>query len=306
MLLITENIIETHSAGSVVTIGNFDGVHIGHQKLIESCKELAQGKLDVAVVTFEPSPQHYFSSAEGPAKLSGKRQKTGLLEKTGVDLLWMMRFNQQLAEMSAAEFAEKVLSDALAVKFVVTGKDFRFGHRREGDVGLMRQLGKQLGFAVRTVEDLEFSESKVSSTLVRSALAEGKFDLAEAYLGRRYTSTGVVVEGKKLGRKLGYPTANMKPEAEPFPLSGVFAVRSRQIEDGRWMNGVASLGTRPAVDGQEFLIEVHFFDCSPDLYGKTMEVDYVEKIRDEECFDSMDALIVQMKKDELKARQILN
>ena len=149
------------------------------------------------------------------------------------------------------------------------------------------------------------SGSRVSSTLVRAALQQGKFDQAEKYLGRRYTTKGEVVEGRKLGRKLGYPTANMKPEAEPCPVAGVFAVRARQAESTRWLHGVASLGTRPVVGGQEFLIEVHLFDCSPDLYGEILEVDYVAKLRDEVHFESTEKLVEQMKIDEMKAREIL-
>jgi riboflavin kinase/FMN adenylyltransferase len=311
MLLITENTIKPLSNGSVVTIGNFDGVHLGHQKLIETCADLSHadldaGDLDVVVVTFDPTPRDYFSPSTAPVKLSSAKQKTELLEQSGVDLVWMMRFNQQLAEMSARNFAKNVINRALLAKHVVVGEDFRFGYQREGDVDLLNHLGDQFGFRALSVADLDVAGLKVSSTLVRRALAQGKFDRAEEYLGRRFTTKGKVIEGRKLGRKLGYPTANMKPEAEPCPIAGVFAVRARQLDSTQWLNGVASLGTRPAVGGQEFLIEVHLFDCSPDLYGQTLEVDYVAKIRDEENFNSTEGLIAGMNKDEKKAREILN
>ena len=305
MRVITENAVSSLSRSSVVTIGNFDGVHLGHKALIDCCVEHADRGQDVVVVTFEPLPQAYFAPLSAPARLGSTRQKLELLEQSGVDLVWMMRFNQELAQMRAGKFAQSVLSDALAATTVVVGEDFRFGQSRKGDLAMLKRLGNRLGYAVQTVADVAVGGQRVSSTVVREALAGGNFERARNFLGRRFTMQGEVIQGSQLGRKLGYPTANMKPEAEPSPLSGVFAVRTREVAQEGWLDAVANLGKRPAIGGTEFLVEVHIFDFSADLYGQRLEVDFVAKIRDEENFDSMDDLIVQMKKDEAHAREIL-
>jgi riboflavin kinase/FMN adenylyltransferase len=305
MRVITENTFSPLSGSSVVTIGNFDGIHLGHRALIECCIEQAGKGQEVVVVTFEPLPQADFAPMKAPTRLSSSRQKLELLEQSGVDLVWTMRFNQELAQMSASIFAESVLSKALAASMVVVGEDFRFGRSREGDLAMLRKLGAPLGFAVQTVADIEVDGERVSSTAVRAALKEGDIEAAEKFIGRRFMMQGEVIEGSKLGRELGYPTANMRLEAEPSPLSGVFAVRVRVASQGTWLNGVASLGKRPAVGGKEFLVEVHIFDFSADLYGRRLEVDFVAKIRDEENFESMSDLVAQIKKDECRAKEIL-
>ncbi len=305
MRVITENTIRSLCRSSVVTIGNFDGMHLGHKALVDRCIDLSEKISDVVVVTFEPLPQAFLIPTSAPARLSSSRQKLELLEKSGVDLVWMMRFNQELANMSAASFAKSVLADALAASTVVVGKDFRFGFSREGRLATLESLGGQLGFNVTTVADLEIGKTRVSSTTVRNLLANGGFERAQDFLGRRFTMQGEVIRGSQLGRKLGYPTANMKLEAEPSPLSGVFAVRARKTAETEYLDAIASLGTRPAIGGTEFLVEVHIFDYCGDLYGQQLEVDFVAKIRDEENFESMENLVAQMKKDESRARQIL-
>lgn len=305
MRIIRDNPGDAISASSVVTIGNFDGVHLGHRALIERCIEVAGKGSESAVVTFEPLPQAYFAPDRAPARLSSTAQKLELLEQTGIDLVWLMRFNRELAQMEAADFARRVLADTLSASLVVVGEDFRFGRGREGDLGLLTELGAELGYRVETVGDVELDGMKVSSTAIRDALERGDFSRAERLLGRRFTVQGVVIRGSRLGHELGYPTANMRPEAEPCPLAGVFAVRARQLPEGHWRNGVASLGVRPAVGGREFLVEVHLFDFDGDLYGKRLEVDFLEKIRDEQNFPSLDELATQMRRDEARAREIL-
>ncbi len=304
MKVITENTVGSLSRSSVVTVGNFDGVHLGHKALINRCISLSQMEDDVSVVTFEPLPQTYFSPTRALARLNGPGQKLGLLEQSGVDLVWMMRFNQELAEMSAESFAKTVFADTLAARTVVVGNDFRFGKEREGDLVMLKKLGSDLGFTVSAVADVEIDRIRVSSTVVREMLANGLFDLAQKFLGYRFVMRGEVIQGSHLGRTLGYPTANLKLEAEPSPLSGVFAVKTR-VGEGKWLDAIASLGTRPVVAGDEFLVEVHIFDFSGDLYGSRLEVDFISKIRDEENFDSMEQLVAQMKKDESTAREIL-
>lgn len=305
MRVFSDNSFRPLSASSVVTIGNFDGVHLGHRALIERCIREAEKDQEVAVVTFDPLPQAWFAPGRAPARLSSTTQKLDLLGQSGVDLVWMMRFNQELAQMKAETFARSVLAEALSASMVVVGNDFRFGHAREGDLDMLARLGKKFGFRVVTVADVETEGLKVSSTSIREALARGNFDLAERLLGRRFTVQGEVIRGSRLGHDLGYPTANMRPEAEPCPLAGVFAVHTRRLADDAWQDAVASLGVRPVVGGKEFLVEVHLFDFDGDLYGQRLEVDFLEKIRDEQNFPTVDDLVAQMKRDDKKAREIL-
>jgi len=305
MRVITENAIKPLSKSSVVTVGNFDGLHKGHQALIKRCKEHAREGQEVAVVCFEPLPQAFFRPEKPPARVCSVEQKIQLLEQSGVDLVWMMRFNQQLAQMPAETFAQSVFASALAASHVVIGNDFRFGYKRQGNLAALKQYGARLGFEVEAVADIRIDGERVSSTAIRKALAAGDMDRARDLLGRAFTMQGKVIRGLGLGRDLGYPTANMKLEAVPSPVAGVFAVQARIQGEGSWLNAVASLGRRPVVGGKEFLVEVHLFDFSADLYGLQLEVRFVEKIRAEEDFESMDDLIVQMKKDEARARDIL-
>lgn len=293
------------SSASVVTIGNFDGVHRGHQALLRRCVELAEDSLECAVVTFEPLPLAWFRPEQAPARLSSPRQKIAHFRNEGMDLAWMLRFNQALASLSAREFAQTVLADALCARHVVIGDDFRFGRNREGDLGQLQDFGQQMGFEVQVLPEVLAASGRISSSAVRRALGEGDFQNAKDLLGRPWCLSGTVLHGAKMGRQLGYPTANMKPAGRPCPVAGVFAVQARIGRSEVWRDGVASLGVRPAMGGGEFLVEVHLFDCELDLYGKRLEVMMIEKLRDEADFDSMDALVSQMRQDELQARQIL-
>ena len=289
---------------SIVTVGNFDGIHRGHKALIRRCVELAGDDHQVAVVTFEPLPQSWFDPQTAPARLSSVSQKLRMLDSSGVDLVWMMRFNQRLASMPAREFVQQLLVRGLSVKSVVIGEDFRFGKGREGDIPLMRQLGDDFGFETHIMAPVTIHGIRVSSTAIRQALADGDLGRAQALLGRQFAMHGRVIRGQGLGRKLGYPTANMKLAAGLSPLTGIFAVRAR-LENGAWMDGVANLGYRPVVDGADFLLEVHLFNFDDDLYGCRMETRFVEKIRDEADFSGLDELVAQMRRDEAKARVVL-
>ena len=289
---------------SAVAIGNFDGVHPGHRELLSWCRDSAGEQDSVVLLTFEPLPQAWFRPESAPARLTSTGQKVQQAEQLGVDLVWLMRFNQQLADMSASDFVHTVLVGDLGARVVVIGQDFRFGKGRQGDVAMLERLGAELGFETRVVPAVMRAGQRVSSTAIREALAAGDLELAGVLLGRAFRMEGVVIHGAKLGRKLGYPTANIRLEAEPCPLQGVFAVRAR-VAGGEWRDSVVSLGRRPAVGGGEFLLEVHLFDFDGDLYGCRMEVEFIEKIRDELDFDGVDALVTQMQLDEKKARGIL-
>ncbi len=293
---------------SVVTIGNFDGLHLGHQALLRRCRSLAGTGEQVAVVTFEPLPQAYFRPGAAPARLSTVYTKLKLLRQAGAGLCWLMRFDRQLEQLPAADFARRVLAGALAARHVVVGEDFHFGHRREGDVGTLRELGMALGFGVTVEPAVEGVAGRVSSTAVRAALAAGDLPHAASMLGRPFRMEGHVVPGERLGRTLGFPTANLRIRARPTPLQGIFAVHARAVRGGtvdEWRPGVASIGSRPTVDGREPLLEVHLFDFAGDLYGQRLEVEFVAKLRDESRFDTLEALVEQMHEDATAARALL-
>jgi len=287
-----------------VTIGNFDGMHRGHLALIDRSKALAGGHDSVAVVTFEPLPQAFFRPEQAPARLFTVYQKLEMLQTLGVDLTWLMRFTGEFASLTAREFVELILVRRLNASCIVVGEDFRFGRGREGDVALLRSLGDELDFGVETVPAVMCNGERVSSSAVRASLAAGEFESAAALLGRWFRMEGHVVRGAALGRKLGYPTANLAIRAEPSPVNGVLAVFSR-IAGGPWLPAVCNLGRRPAVGGGDHLLEVHFFDFDEDLYGQRLEVQFVAKLRDELNFASIDELVDQMKQDEQSARQCL-
>lgn len=289
---------------TVVTIGNFDGLHLGHQALLKYCRTLADNKRPVAVVTFEPLPQAWFRPDAAPARLMSVRQKLEYLANEAVDLVWMMRFNQALAGMSAQMFVQTVLVESLAACEVVVGEDFHYGKDRQGNIETLVKAGNDYGFGLHTVATVEVNGARASSTSIREGLAAGKFALAKRLTGRPFRMQGRVIRGRQLGRQLGYPTANLRLAVKPSPLRGVFAVRAR-CDDGMWRDGVASLGTRPAVGGEDFLVEVHMFDFDGDLYGQRMQVEFVKKLRDEADFTHLGDLVIQMRKDEQQARQVL-
>ena len=289
---------------SVVTIGNFDGFHLGHQALIRLCESLAESGHSIAVVTFEPLPTTWFRPDAAPARLMSVRQKLEYLSDESIDLVWLMRFNQALAGMDAESFVQSVLVNTLAAKHVVVGQDFHYGKGRQGDTETLRRSGKKLGFEVHAVPMVDLEAYRVSSSSIRDSLAAGDLEQARRLLGRPFRMVGRVIPGRQLGRQLGYPTANIRLAASPSPLMGVFAIRARW-DNNSWHDGVANLGTRPAVGGEGFLIEAHLFDFSGDLYGQTLQVEFIKKLRDETHFEDIDDLVVQMREDERQARVCL-
>jgi len=296
---------ETRLPGrSVIAIGNFDGVHRGHLALVEQSKALAGDQASVAVVSFEPLPQAFFRPLHPPPRITTVYQKLNLLNSAGVDITWLMRFDQSLAVMPAKVFAERVLAGKMQAQAVVVGEDFRFGRNQEGDVQMLRSLGRDLGFAVETVAAVRCNGERISSSGIRKKLAAGDFASAAEWLGRPFRMEGHVIRGAGLGRKLGYPTANLAIRAEPSPLGGVLAAYSR-VAGGPWLPAVTNLGRRPVVEGREPLLEVHFFDFDQDIYGQRLEVQFVAKLRDELNFGSIEELVAQMKKDEQEARLCL-
>lgn len=299
--------------GAVVAIGNFDGLHLGHRALIGRCQRLAaagaavgsvEARLAVAVVTFEPLPQAFFRPQQAPARLSTVYQKLDTLRALGVDLVWLTRFDAQFAGLSARDFVERALVAELGAKHVVIGEDFRFGRGRQGDVALLRELGVEFGFEVQVEPAVHRDGERISSSGIRAHLAAAEFDAAAECLGRPFRMEGRVIRGARLGRQLGYPTANLRIRAEPSPVGGVLAAFAR-VAGGTWRPAVTNLGRRPAVGGKEPLLEVHFFDFDGDLYGQRLEVQFVAKLRDERGFERIGDLVEQMQRDELAARAVL-
>ncbi len=305
MQLIRDNPGRQLLHSSVVTIGNFDGLHLGHQALIKRSRSLSGGRRPIAVLTFEPLPQTWFGPNNAPARLMSVRQKLNSLAAAGVDLVWLMRFNQTLADMSAEDFLNSTVAEVLAPDFVVVGDDFRFGKDRRGDLDTLRQAGNKHDFELSTVATQEMNGQRVSSSIIRARLAAGDLGQAARLLDRPFRMEGKVFRGRQLGRKLGYPTANLRLAVAPSPLAGIFAVKACWAGSG-WRDGVANLGTRPAVGGESFLVEVHLFDFNGDLYGQRLEVEFVKKLRDEANFAAIDDLVVQMREDERQARQALD
>lgn len=291
--------------GSVVCIGAFDGLHLGHRALIGHAVGRARDLgLPAVALTFEPLPREFFARDAMPPRLSPPRARIAGLRELGVDLIGLLRFDTALAAMSAREFVERMLVERLSVREVWVGPDFRFGKGRQGDVALLEQLGAELGFHAGSLAPVTLDGERISASRIRELLGAGELDHAARLLGRPYTLAGRVVAGSKLGRELGYPTANIRLHGMTPALRGIFAVRVHGIGDEA-RPGVASLGTRPTVDGSEPLLEAHVFDFAGDLYGRRIGVEFVAKLRDEEKFPDLPTLVAQMHRDAAQARQVL-
>jgi len=286
----------------VATIGKYDGLHLGHQHVVESLRAIAKARnLPSVVILSEPHPEEYFAGDKAPPRLSRFQDKVDFLLSNGVDAIYKMTFDKALCELSALDFIQQFLVDGLHVSTLIVGDDFRFGHKRSGDFSLLQEKGLELGFEVLREEPCLVEGERVSSTLVRQALMQGDFEAVRNYLGRNYVITGKVEEGKKLGRELGIPTANLKLESSKLPLHGIFSVKVQHGD--RTLLGVASVGYNPTVENIDIpKLEVFLFDFDEDIYGETLHVEFVQKLRDEKTFDNLDALKTQMEKDIEEAR----
>ncbi len=288
--------------GCVATIGNFDGVHAGHQAILNRLRaHSARLGLPGCVVIFEPQPREYFAPKAAPPRLTRLRDKIHLLEEQGVDRVLCLAFNRRLRELSAEEFVQQVLIDGLGVKHLEVGDDFRFGCDRSGDFAFLQDSGARHGFTVEAANTVAESGERISSTRLREVLAEGDFALAEKLLGRPFSITGRVLHGQKLGRQLGAPTANVQLKRLHAPLQGVYLV---SVElDGHTYKGAANIGTRPTVEGDgQAHLEVHLLDYDGDLYGRRLTVVFHEKLRDEKRFESLDDLKLAIQADFAAAR----
>jgi riboflavin kinase/FMN adenylyltransferase len=302
-MLITRGLHPSAAQPVALTIGNFDGVHLGHQALLALLRVAARERgLPSAVVIFEPHPREFFTPQQAPARLTSMREKLELFAAFGVDRVHVCRFNNSFAKMSATDFAQALHADAGA-KFVLIGDDFRFGSGRGGDFALMAQVGSQHGFEVQAMHSVLHDDVRISSTAVRKVLAEGRMDVAQSYLGRPYSISGRVEHGDGLGKRIGFPTANIQLKHNRPPLAGIFVVQV-QGDDMTPIQGVSSLGVRPTVrsDGKPVL-EVHLFDFSRQIYNKHMRVDFLHKLRDEEKFPDVETLTRQIALDVMNAKK---
>lgn len=302
-MLIYRGLYATDRKPVALTIGNFDGVHLGHQALLEKIKEVGYlQKLSSAVIVFEPHPREFFTPQQAPVRLTSLREKLELFADMAIDRVHVCRFNSNFAQMSATDFAS-ALHTKLAAKFVLIGDDFRFGSKRSGDFELMSKVGAQCGFEVRAMPSMQLAGVRISSTAVRAALAEGNMSLAQSYLGRPYSISGRVEHGDGLGKQIGFPTANIQLKHNRPPVNGIFVVLV-QGDNLPPTQGVASLGVRPTVrtDGKPVL-EVHLFDFSQQIYGKHLRVDFLHKLRDEEKFPDVETLTRQIALDVENAKQ---
>ncbi len=295
--------IVTLNVNTATTIGNFDGVHRGHQELISSLRKRAD-ELDLPslVLLFEPQPGEYFKRREAPARLSGFREKIDLLKQLGIDYVCFLKFNHSMASMPANEFAQSIIFSLLKTKYLLLGEDFRFGRDRAGDISLLADLGRSHDCVVENFPDFRLNDDRVSSTKIRHCLQLGYFERATQLLGRPYTLVGRVIRGNGLGRTWGIPTANIGLRRMALPLKGVFCVLVTR-ENNSTLLGVANMGCRPTVDGTKNVLEVHLFDTDESLYGERLHVCFLHKLRDEIKFSSVDVLIERIRSDVVDAKR---
>jgi len=287
-----------------LTIGNFDGVHIGHKAMLTRLIEAAsQRGMPSAVMTFEPQPQEFFAPDRAPARLTSLREKLELLDAEGIDIVYVCRFDYAMAQMPADRFVERIVYAALGTRWLQVGDDFRFGARRSGNFDLLASLASKYGYEIEKTGSIMLEGTRVSSTVVRACLDTGDLDGARRLLGRRYTISGRVERGDGVGSGLGYPTANVRLGRSKAPLSGIYVVEVEGLE-AQPLPGVASLGVRPTVKRKgRAVLEAHLFDFDRDIYGRRVSVRFLAKLRDEEKFASVDELVAQMGRDAQQARE---
>ena len=296
--------LRPHHRGSVVTIGNFDGVHRGHKVVLDQlAAKAAELRLPSLVMIFEPQPQEFFAPDRSPARLTRLREKLCALDVDAVDRVLCVRFDQRFAALTAQEFVERILVQGLGARHLVVGDDFRFGQGRRGDFAYLEEAGRRLGFEVAQQQTFSVDGERVSSTAVREALERGDLARARELLGYPFAMHGRVAHGDRRGRTIGYPTANIHVHRRAVPLQGVYAVRMRGAADGP-VPGVANLGFRPTIAGglPTPLLEVHLLDFSGDLYRRHVKVEFLDRVREERRFGSLEELKAQIARDEAHAR----
>lgn len=296
----------TQKQSTIVTIGTFDGVHIGHQKIINRLIKVGKKKnLKSIVLTFFPHPRMVLQKNSDIQLLNTIEEREAILNSLGLDQMVVKTFTKEFSNLSAHEFVKTILVDTLNAKYIIIGYDHQFGKDRSANIDDLKCFGKEYGFDVEEISAQDVEEVSVSSTKIRTALQLGDIATANAYLGYPYFLTGKVVRGKGLGKKIGFPTANIhiKEDYKLIPKNGVYAVRG--ILRGKTLFGMMNIGTNPTVDGKTQSIEVHFFDFERDIYDEVIKVEILERLRDEHKFDSLELLKDQLKKDQSNAEKIL-
>ncbi|NUF49439.1 bifunctional riboflavin kinase/FAD synthetase [Gilliamella sp. ESL0250] len=289
----------------VLTLGNFDGVHLGHQQLINHIiKQGKKRKLPTVVMLFEPQPLEFFAQDKAPSRLTSFQEKIIFIEKLGVDYTVVIPFTKKFAHMSANHFIQDWLINKLQAKYITIGDDFRFGFDRKGDINLLQQYAYNNDFIVESMPTLVWNNFRISSTAVRQALLNSDFELAHCLLGRDYTIQGRVVHGNALARQLGSPTANIHLHRKKPALQGVYFVKVKNICNNQHYHGIANIGLRPTINGKKAILEVNIFDFSEDIYGQYLDITFVQKLRDEKKFDSLTDLKQQITQDICTAKKI--
>ena len=290
---------------TVFTLGTFDGVHIGHKKIIERLLNSSSDNEQSLVLTFFPHPRMVLQKESDIKLLNTIAERTQLLEKAGLQNLIIHPFDQDFSRLTAEEFVKNILVDVFNIKKIIIGHDHRFGRNRTANIDDLILYGKEYGFEVEQISAQEIDEVSISSTKIRNALNEGKIALANEYLGYNYYFSGTVVHGKKLGRTIGFPTANLKIEEsyKLIPAIGVYAVKC--LVENQTINGMLNIGTNPTVQGQGISIEVHLFDFDGDIYDQKITIELIKRIRDEQKFSSVENLKLQLEKDKILAQQFL-
>jgi len=292
-------------AGSVVTIGAYDGLHLGHQQLLDRVSSLADvNGLTSVVMSFEPTPKEFFAGSSPPARLMRFREKFESLATRGVDLFYCPRFAAPMRDIAAPDFIRRILIQGLNARYLVVGDDFHFARRREGNIKQLIGAANVLGYSVEQVPSVIADGVRASSTAIREALAAGDMAHATALLGRPYQMSGKIVKGDRVGRTLGYPTANVDLRRRQSAVLGIFAVRVHGL-DGGIRDAVASVGSRPTFNGTKPILEVHLFDFDEDIYGQYIHVDFIAWLREQKKFDAVDELVAQMHIDADNARSVL-
>jgi len=295
--------LREHHRKCVATIGNFDGLHLGHQAIISQLKEIAnKHNLPTVIIIFEPQPQEYFSPEHAPARLTRLREKVEELSRLGIDRLVCLKFNEDLANLSAREFVELLLVEGLDIRHLVVGDDFRFGKNRQGDYASLEKMADEFGYELEHTNTCLYEGERISSTRIRQALANDDLELASQLLGRGYAISGRVVHGDKRGRQLGFPTANMELHRLHSPVEGVYVTCVHGIDD-KAHPAVTSIGTRPMFDGEGMRLETHILDFDETIYAKHIRVEFLQKLRPEKNYSDIDALKKAIESDIENARQ---
>lgn len=293
------------AGGSVVTIGAYDGLHLGHEQLLARVKLAAlRRNLPSVVMSFEPTPREFFAAAKPPARLMRFREKYEALAAHNIDCFYCPRFDAAMRNISSADFIRRILVHGLRARHIVVGDDFRFARMREGTVEHLQIAGRALGYEVEQQPSIIIDGIRVSSTAIREALEQGELKRATALLGRPYRMSGTVIQGRKVGRELGFPTANVDLRRRQSAVMGIFAVRVHGLGT-QPLDAVASVGTRPTFAGTEPLLEVHIFDFDQDIYGRYIHVDFISRLRSEIKYDAVEELVAQMHRDADNARSTL-